>query len=142
MLDLCVQKRQGEFLIDAAFVSHKAGVTALFGSSGAGKTSIINMVAGLVRPDKGHIVVKEQRIFDSEAGFDVPPEKRRMGYIFQDGRLFPHMSVRLNIGCMLPARITPAARQILGLKPGMQVFALIKSVAVSTGSLFSSEGDR
>lgn len=97
MLDLNIKKRLGVFEIDASFVSRKAGVTALFGSSGAGKTSIINMVAGLVRPDAGHIIVNGRSLFDSEAGLDIPPEKRRIGYIFQDGRLFPHLSVGTNL---------------------------------------------
>jgi molybdate transport system ATP-binding protein len=97
MLDLRIQKRYGRFQIEAAFVSLKGGVTALFGSSGAGKTSIINMVAGLVRPDTGHIIVNGRTLFDAEAGLDVPPEKRRIGYIFQDGRLFPHLCVRTNL---------------------------------------------
>jgi len=105
MLDLCIRKRQGRFRIDAAFLSGK-GVTALFGISGAGKTSIINMVAGLVRPDAGHIIVNGRTLFDAGAGIDVPPEKRRIGCIFQDGRLFPHLSVRSNLTYGM--RLTPA----------------------------------
>jgi molybdate transport system ATP-binding protein len=97
MLDLHVQKRYDRFEVDAAFVSLKDGVTALFGSSGAGKTSIINMVAGLVRPDAGHVIVNGRTLFNAGSGLDVPPEKRRIGYIFQDGRLFPHLSVRTNL---------------------------------------------
>lgn len=97
MLDLFVQKKQGQFHIDTAFVSRTAGVTALFGSSGAGKTSVINMVAGLVRPDTGHIIVNGKTLFDTSVGLDIPPERRRIGYIFQDGRLFPHLSVHNNL---------------------------------------------
>lgn len=74
-----------------------AGITALFGPSGAGKTSILNMVAGLLRPDEGRIVVAGELLFDSRAGVDLPPERRRSGYIFQDGRLFPHKRVRANL---------------------------------------------
>lgn len=97
MLDLKIQKNQGGFLIDAAFQSIGAGVTALFGRSGAGKTSIINMVAGLVRPDKGRIVLNDRPLFDSEKGINLPPERRRIGYVFQEGRLFPHLTVRANL---------------------------------------------
>lgn len=97
MLDIRIKRRQGDFLIDAAFRSEEVGVTALFGRSGAGKTSIINMVAGLARPDEGYIIVNGSCLFDSKLSVDVPPEKRRIGYIFQEGRLFPHLSVRSNL---------------------------------------------
>lgn len=73
------------------------GVTALFGPSGAGKTSILNMVAGLLRPDRGRIAVAGHLLFDAETGVDLPPERRRAGYVFQDARLFPHKRVRDNL---------------------------------------------
>ena len=91
--------------MDAAFRSEAAGVTALFGRSGAGKTSLINMVAGLARPDEGHIITGGRCLFDSNAAIDLPPEKRRIGYIFQEGRLFPHLSVRSNLTYGM--RLTP-----------------------------------
>lgn len=97
MLDVQVRKRQGDFTVDAAFSIEKSGVTALFGASGAGKTSIINMVAGLSRPDAGRIAMNGRYLFDSDKGIDLPPEKRRVGYVFQDARLFPHFSVRSNL---------------------------------------------
>jgi molybdate transport system ATP-binding protein len=96
-LDVTIKKSQGTFMVDASFASQGSGVTALFGRSGAGKTTIINMVAGLVRPDKGRIVLNNKTYFDSERGVDVPTEKRRFGYIFQDGRLFPHLSIESNL---------------------------------------------
>jgi molybdate transport system ATP-binding protein len=97
MLDINVKRLQGVFRIHTSFVTHGTGITALFGRSGAGKTSVINMVAGLVRPDEGRIVVNGRTYFDSEKGLNVPPEKRRFGYIFQDGRIFPHLSVKSNL---------------------------------------------
>ncbi|WP_242125988.1 ATP-binding cassette domain-containing protein [Sphingobium sp. Sx8-8] len=75
----------------------QAGLVALFGPSGAGKTSILNMVAGIMTPDRGRIVVGGETLFDSETGVDIPPARRRAGYVFQDGRLFPHMRVRANL---------------------------------------------
>ncbi|MDA8307109.1 MAG: molybdenum ABC transporter ATP-binding protein [Deltaproteobacteria bacterium] len=105
MLDVCVRRRQGNFTVDATFRSEAACVTALFGRSGAGKTSIINMVAGLVRPDEGHIIVGGRCLFDSKSTIDLPPEKRRVGYVFQEGRLFPHLSVRSNLTYGM--RLTP-----------------------------------
>ncbi|WP_313809300.1 ATP-binding cassette domain-containing protein [Sphingobium sp.] len=74
-----------------------AGLIALFGPSGAGKTSILNMVAGIVTPDRGRITVAGETLFDSDAAIDVPPARRQAGYVFQDGRLFPHMRVRANL---------------------------------------------
>ncbi len=97
MLKISVQKQQGRVLIDVSFAVESTGVTALFGPSGAGKTSIINMVAGLSRPDSGLIVVNGLTAFDSDKGIDIPPERRRFGYVFQDGRIFPHLSVRSNL---------------------------------------------
>jgi molybdate transport system ATP-binding protein len=97
VLDIRVRRKQGNFTVDATFTVDKIGVTALFGSSGAGKTSIINMVAGLLQPDEGRIAINGHLLFDSVRGISVPPEKRRIGYVFQDGRLFPHLSVRSNL---------------------------------------------
>ena len=71
------------------------GATVLFGPSGAGKSSILNMVAGLLRPDAGHIAVAGKTVFGD--GIDLPPERRRAGYVFQEARLFPHMRVRANL---------------------------------------------
>jgi molybdate transport system ATP-binding protein len=73
------------------------GVTALCGPSGAGKTSVVNMIAGLLKPDRGHIALADTVLFDSAKGIDVPPHRRRIGYVFQEGRLFPHLSVRQNL---------------------------------------------
>ena len=113
MLDLHVIRQQGDFRVDVAFCSPGVGVTALFGRSGAGKTSVVNMVAGLVRPDRGHIVVNGRSLFDAAQGLNVPPEKRRMGYIFQDGRLFPHLSVKANLTYGM--HLTPPAERRVAL---------------------------
>lgn len=74
-----------------------AGLTALLGPSGVGKTSVLNMVAGLLPPDEGRITVAGEVLFDRAAGINLPPEKRRAGCVFQDGRLFPHMRVLANL---------------------------------------------
>ena len=74
-----------------------AGLTALFGPSGAGKTSLLDAVAGLLRPREGRIVAGGEVLFDSAAGIDLPPERRACGYVFQDNRLFPHRRVRDNL---------------------------------------------
>lgn len=74
-----------------------AGVTALFGQSGAGKTTVINAVAGLLTPQAGRIVLSGETLFDDKARVNLPVHRRRLGYVFQDGRLFPHLSVRQNL---------------------------------------------
>jgi molybdate transport system ATP-binding protein len=114
MLSLHLVKQLGDFSIDVAFDSPQVGVTALFGRSGAGKTSVVNMLAGLLRPDCGHIAVNGRILFDAEQGLHVPPEKRRVGYIFQDGRLFPHLSVKANL--TFGMRRTPPAERRLTLE--------------------------
>ena len=81
----------------AARFEAAAGVTALFGPSGAGKTTIVNMIAGLLTPDRGSISFDGTFLFDAAAGINVPPHRRGIGYVFQEGRLFPHLSVRQNL---------------------------------------------
>lgn len=88
--------RFGDFSLDVAFEA-PAGVTALFGRSGSGKTSVINAVAGLIRPEAGRIQLGEAVLFDAERRIWVPVHQRRLGYVFQEGRLFPHLSVRQNL---------------------------------------------
>ena len=72
-------------------------MTGLFGASGAGKTSLINMIAGLLRPDRGVIAIDGETLDDTADGVHVPPHRRRIGYVFQDARLFPHLDVRQNL---------------------------------------------
>ncbi len=87
----------GAFALDVAFQREGAGVTALFGPSGAGKSSIVHAIAGLVRPSQGRIVIGGRVLFDSVAGIDLPAEARRVGLVFQDARLFPHLTVENNL---------------------------------------------
>src|SRR5881398_1618465 len=96
MLAVDVEKRLGDFALAAKFEA-AGGVTALFGPSGSGKTSIVNMVAGLMTPDRGRIICNGTLMFDAAGGFSAPPHRRGIGYVFQDGRLFPHMTVARNL---------------------------------------------
>jgi molybdate transport system ATP-binding protein len=96
MLSVDIEKRLGGFHLAAKFES-AGSVTALFGSSGSGKTSIVNMIAGLIAPDRGRIVLDDTILFDGVAGVNVPPHRRRIGYVFQEGRLFPHLTVAQNL---------------------------------------------
>jgi molybdate transport system ATP-binding protein len=96
VLAVDVEKQLGAFKVAVRFQA-SGGATALFGPSGAGKTSVVNMIAGLLRPDRGSIALDETMLFDAKVGIDVPPHLRRVGYVFQEGRLFPHLSVRQNL---------------------------------------------
>ena len=96
MLEVDVHHRAGEFALDVG-VSAGDGVTALFGRSGAGKSTLVGMIAGLVRPARGRIVLNDRVLFDSEKGINLPARRRRVGVVFQEARLFPHLSVRRNL---------------------------------------------
>jgi molybdate transport system ATP-binding protein len=96
MLAVDVTKRLGSFGIAAKFET-KTGATGIFGPSGAGKTTLVNMIAGLVPPDRGRIVLDNMALFDSHARINVPVHHRRIGYVFQEGRLLPHLSVAANL---------------------------------------------
>lgn len=95
-LAIDIRHRLGHFLLDARFETG-SGLIALFGRSGSGKTSIINIIAGLVRPDEGRVAVGDTLLVDTEHGIFVPRHRRRIGYVFQEGRLFPHLTVRQNL---------------------------------------------
>lgn len=95
-LSVDVTHRLGAFHLKATFGA-PPGVTALFGPSGAGKTTVINAVAGLLTPDAGRICAGGVTLLDRAAGIDLPPHRRRVGYVFQDARLFPHLNVRQNL---------------------------------------------
>src|SRR4051812_36014461 len=95
-LSVDVQHAFGAFKLDARFESD-GRVTALFGRSGSGKTSLVNIIGGLVRPDQGRIVVDGVTLVDTNRRIFLPKHRRRVGYVFQEGRLFPHLSVRQNL---------------------------------------------
>jgi len=94
--EIAFRRQLGEREIALDFQSD-ARLTALTGPSGVGKTTTLNCIAGLVRPQSGRIAVANYVLFDSEKGIDLPPEQRRAGYVFQDGRLFPHLKVAANL---------------------------------------------
>ncbi len=110
-LEVRAEQRLGAFRLDLDLRAPSRGVTALFGASGAGKTSLVNMLAGLAKPGRGRIALDGTVLFDSEGGINVPPNRRRLGYVFQEGRLFPHLSVRGNL--LYGYRRAPAGERAL-----------------------------
>lgn len=110
MIDVDIRQRLGDFELAVAFKA-EARVVGLFGRSGSGKTSVVNALAGIARPQHGHIVVNGETLFDSERDIDVPPERRRLGYVFQDDLLFPHLNVEGNLLYGF-RRANPATRAI------------------------------
>jgi len=95
-LEVAVEHARENFRLNARFIS-APGLTALFGRSGSGKTTLVDIVGGLIRPDHGKVAVDGQVLIDTERGLFVPKHRRRIGYVFQDSRLFPHLSVRTNL---------------------------------------------
>jgi molybdate transport system ATP-binding protein len=97
MLEVSFNHNFEEFRVELEFQAETGSITSLFGRSGTGKTSVINMIAGLTKPEIGYVKVGSDVLFDSTKGINVPPEQRQLGYIFQDSRLFPHLNVRNNL---------------------------------------------
>ncbi len=122
-LEVAIRKSLPGFTLDVEW-SAGDGVAALFGPSGAGKTLTLQCLAGLVRPDAGRIVVDGQVLFDSVAGIDVRPQRRRVGYVFQGYALFPHLTVRGNVGFGLRDRVERRRREDEVLaRLGIEAFA-------------------
>ena len=96
-MQVSIQKQLEAFALQVSFVLASHGITVLWGASGSGKTTLLQCLAGLLRPDAGRIACREAVWFDAERGVCLAPERRRLGYVFQDVRLFPHLSVRSNM---------------------------------------------
>jgi molybdate transport system ATP-binding protein len=96
LIDVDVKLALGQFRLDVQFASNGRSI-ALFGPSGSGKTSLANAIAGLATPQSGQISINGTRLFDKAAGINLTPQQRGIGYVFQDNRLFPHMTIRANL---------------------------------------------
>jgi molybdate transport system ATP-binding protein len=97
MISINLDRKLGGIHLKVDVELPNTGLTVFFGPSGSGKTSVINLLAGLMQPDKGFIRVHDRVLFDSERRISMPPHRRRIGYIFQESRLFPHLSVASNL---------------------------------------------
>ena len=117
-----------------------AGLTALFGPSGAGKTSVLDAVAGLIRPRRGRIAVAGEVLFDAAARIDLPPERRACGYVFQDNRLFPHRSVRDNL--LFGWRLAAPERRFMAPEEAIEFLGIGHLLARMPRTLSGGEGQR
>lgn len=139
MIEVDIRRQLGAFGLRAAFSASAPALVALFGASGSGKTSVVNAVAGLLRPDAGRIALDGEVLFDAATGVDVPAERRRLGYVFQDSRLFPHLDVRRNLGYGL-RRSQGAAR--IGFDDVVALLGLESLLARRPGGLSGGERQR
>lgn len=139
MLDVWVEKKLGDLELQASFKVPR-GVTALFGPSGAGKTSLVNIMAGLLKPDKGRIALGEKVLFDSSRNINLPPERRGVGLVFQDGRLFPHLSVKSNL--LYGMRLVPSQRRHLGLDEVVELMGIAPLLKRRPATLSGGEKQR
>jgi molybdate transport system ATP-binding protein len=139
MLEFGARCRLGGFALDASFHAG-AGVTALFGRSGAGKSTVLNLIAGLARPKAGRIAVDGRTLYDSRSGIDLPPYRRRIGYVFQEGRLLPHFTVRRNL---LYGRLFAGGREaMLGFGQAVELLGLGGLLERRPGALSGGEKQR
>jgi molybdate transport system ATP-binding protein len=139
-LEIRAEQRLGAFRLDLDLRAPSRGVTALFGTSGAGKTSLVNMLAGLARPARGRIVLDGTVLFDSDGGIDLPANRRRLGYVFQEGRLFPHLSVRGNL--LYGYRRAPRGERTLQLDEIVELLGVGQLLARRPGRLSGGEKQR
>jgi len=138
-LNVDITHRLGSFLLEARFVSD-GRLTAFFGRSGSGKTTLVNIIAGVVRPDRGRIVLDERPLVDTERGIFVPRYRRRVGYVFQEGRLFPHLTVRQNL--LFGRWFTPKAERTIGLEQVLDLLGIGHLLDRRPGALSGGEKQR
>ena len=140
MLQVRAARSLGDFRLDVAFEAPTAGIVALFGKSGAGKTTLVSMLAGLLKPARGRISLGDTVLFDSAAGIDLPPERRRVGYVFQDGLLFPHLNVRANL--LYGFRRAPADDRFIRLDKVVELLGLAPLLGRRPAGLSGGEKQR
>jgi molybdate transport system ATP-binding protein len=139
MLTVSVRKQQGSFALNAQFESPTPGVVALFGRSGSGKSTLINVIAGLLQADAGRVALNETVLLDTGRKIDVPAERRRIGYVFQDARLFPHLNVAANLNY---ARTRAAGSAFVSLERVVELLGLAPLLQRRTQQLSGGERQR
>src|SRR5882757_10680877 len=134
-----VTKRLGSFVLEAKFAS-EGRLTAFFGRSGSGKTSLVNIVAGVTHPDRGRVALDGRPLVDTEQGIFVPKYRRRLGYVFQEGRLFPHLTVRQNL--LFGRWFTPKREREIGLDQVLDLLGIGHLLDRRPGGLSGGEKQR
>jgi molybdate transport system ATP-binding protein len=138
-LEVDVTHRFGSFLLEARFVS-EGRLTAFFGRSGSGKTTLVNMIAGIVRPDRGRIALDGTVLVDTKQRIFVPKYRRRVGYVFQEGRLFPHLTVRQNL--LFGRWFTAKRERHVGLDQVLDLLGIAHLMDRRPGALSGGEKQR
>lgn len=139
MINFDCRLARADFLFEAAFEA-ASGVTALFGPSGSGKSTAIRLMAGLERPERGRITVHETTLLDTQRGVFIKPHRRRIGLVFQDALLMPHLSVRANLA--YGQFFTPVAERRIGLEPVIEVLGIGHLLDRSPATLSGGERQR
>jgi molybdate transport system ATP-binding protein len=139
MIEVDIAQTLGAFQLDVQFAV-ESPIVGLFGRSGAGKSSVVNAIAGISRPQRGHICVNDTYLFDSARGIDLPMERRRIGYVFQDALLFPHLSVEANL--LYGQRLRHANERFIELTRVVQVLGLEKLLKRKPALLSGGEKQR
>ncbi|WP_066553074.1 molybdenum ABC transporter ATP-binding protein [Croceicoccus bisphenolivorans] len=137
--DLAIEVPRGDRTVSVT-IAPASGITALFGPSGVGKTTVLDVVAGLVRPSSGHVRVAGETLFDAAAGIALPPERRGCGYVFQDGRLFPHMSVQGNL--TYGWKLAPPAQRFMTLAEAADFLGITALLDRTPRTLSGGEAQR
>jgi molybdate transport system ATP-binding protein len=139
MLEFDARYRAGAFSLEASFHTG-GGVTALFGRSGAGKSTVLNLIAGLARPDSGRISIDKRTLYDSAARVDLPPHARRVGYVFQEGRLLPHLTIRHNL--LYGSFFNRSKKPVLGFDQAVELLGIGHLLERRPGALSGGEKQR
>ena len=137
--DIALHLRRGTRAIACGFATGK-GITALCGPSGVGKSSVLAAIAGLLAPERGHIVAGGETLYDSARGLAVPAEQRACGIVFQDLRLFPHLSVEANL--RYGERRAPPARRVIDFAETVHLLAIGHLLARRPATLSGGEAQR
>ena len=140
MLHVSVLRRRPGFCLEATFAAPTPGIIALFGRSGSGKSTLVNIISGLLAPDAGEVRLDDEVLTDSRAGIAVAVERRRIGYVFQDARLFPHLSVSGNL--RYGEKRARAASRIIGFDEVVSLLGLAPLLARRPRELSGGERQR